>query len=134
MSFPSRSNCSLRGVFTLSSICAASSTFPFSVASPTAVTRQMPWPSITFVPRSTWLEGKVASSSNSSATVVLRQRGSPVSVLSSTLRCVDSRSSASAGMSSPVPNITMSPTTMSDLGTSVVLPSRITRTGSSSFT
>ena len=99
-----------------------------------AVTRIMPWPSITLVPFITWLDAKVASLSNRLSSVVLGHIGSPVSVDSSTLSCTASNSSPSAGTSSPVFSTTMSPTTMLRRGTSVVFDWRITSTGSSSFT
>ena len=134
MSFPNRSSCSLSGVLTLSSICAATKTLPFSVLSPTAKTRITPFPSMTFVPRMAWLEGKVASESCSSATTLFLQIGSPVKVDSSICNCTASSSSPSAGISLPVVSITISPTTMSRLGTICVWPSRITCTGSSSLT
>ena len=110
---PSQSSCSLSGVFTLLSICAALYTLPFSVASPTAVTCIRAWPSITLVPRSTRLLGYVALESNCAGSVVLRQSGSPVSVDSSTESCVDSKRSPSAGISQPMPIRTTSPTTTS---------------------
>ena len=135
MSFPSRSSCSSNGVLTLSSICDASNTLPFSVASPTANTLATPCPSITLDPRITWLVWNVASESNSSSITDLSASGSPVSVDSSTLNEVASSSSASAGISSPVLRMIISPTTISLRGTVVTLPSfRITCTGSSSLT
>ena len=134
MRLPSPSSCSLRGVFTLSSICAASNTLPFSVLSPTARTFMIPCPSITFVPLIAWLDGKVASGSNSALSVVLWHIGSPVRVDSSMLSDTASSSSPSAGTSSPVFRITMSPTTTSFFAICMALPLRITCTGSSSFT
>ena len=131
---PRRSNCSLSGVLMLSSILAASYTLPFSVASPTARTRNTPCPSITLVPFSTRLVGKVASWSKSSSRSLLWQIGSPVSVDSSTCIDTDSSNSPSAAISSPVANSTMSPTTTSHFGTCCRRPFRMTITGSSSFT
>ena len=134
MSLPSLFNCSVNGVFTLLSICAAVKTLPFSVASPMRVTRKMPCPSITFVPRRTKLVGKVASASNSSGLVLFLQMGSPVSEDSSTLNTTAERSSPSAGIFAPVLSRTMSPTTISRFGMFVGLPSLITSTSSSSST
>ena len=130
----SLSSCLLRGVCSPLSIWAARKTRPFSVWSPTASTRRLPLPSITFVPRSTRLEGNVASASKSSVWVVLEQMGSPVSVLSSTFKLLAESSVPSAGTSSPVSSRTKSPTTISRRGTEWLCPLRTTRTGMSSLT
>ena len=111
---------------------AAWKTLPFSVASPTAVTRMSPCPSTTFVPRRTAFEGNVASGSKRLSSVVLRHIGSPVSDDSSMPSDAAFRSVPSAGTSQPVVSATMSPTTMSRRGTFREAPSRITSTPSSS--
>ena len=66
--------------------------------------------------------------------VVFVACGSPVSDDSLTSRFSDSSSSQSAGTSSPVSTMTMSPTTMSRRATWLTLSLRMTFTGVSSFT
>ena len=131
---PSLSNCSFSGVFTLSSICAAWNTLPFSVLSPTANTRPMPCPSITLVPLITLSVGNVASLSESAGSTDLWHVGSPVSEDSSTFSDTDCSSWMSAGISSPVSMNTRSPTTTSLRCMVVGWPSRTTFTCCSSFT
>ena len=109
-------------------------TFPISVASPTCSTRIVPCPSTTVVPRITRFEAYVASSSKSASTVVLLITGSPVRLDSFTCKEMASSSSPSAGISSPVSRITISPTTISLRGTSCTRPLRITFTNVSSLT
>ena len=72
--------------------------------------------------------------SKSLSFVVFEISGSPVRVDSFTCSDTASSSVPSAGISSPVPKTTMSPTTTSFLGTSWMLPFRITLTMMSSFT
>ena len=109
-------------------------TLPISVASPTCSTRIMPWPSTTVVPRMTVLLGYVASSSNNSSLTVLFTINSPVRLDSLICMEIASNKMPSAGTSSPVFNMTMSPTTMSLRGISCILPLRMTVTGVSSPT
>ena len=116
------------------SICAPWFTLPYSVASPTSSTRMIPLPSTTVVPRSTLFDGYVASSSKSASTVVLAIIGSPVSVDSLICNDCACSSTPSAGTSSPVFNITTSPTTTSLREISCTLPSRRTVTIASSLT
>ena len=133
MSLPRPVKLFVEGVLTLSSICAASKTFPFSVLSPTANTRITPWPSIIFVPRMAWLPGNVASLSNSG-----RIGGLVAYRFSGQSRFIDVerdgfKQFAVGRDSSPVLRMTMSPTTTSCLVTCVTQPLRITCTGSSSL-
>ena len=76
----------------------------------------------------------MASRLNSDSITVLLAIGSPVKLDSFTCNEIASRSTPSAGISSPCSNSTMSSTTMSFLGTSCTLPLRITLTNVSSFT
>ena len=131
---PRRSNCNISGVLMLLSNWDARKTLPCSVLSPTAVTCIMAWPSMTLVPFITTLDGNVASGSNSDGSIVLAHKGSPVSVDSSTCSEAASTNSPSAGTSSPVLRMTMSPTTTSRRGMLMVSPLRTTCTGSSSLT
>ena len=109
-------------------------TLPISVASPTRSTRMIPCPSVMVVPRITEFEGYVASSSKWASSVVLFTINSPVSVDSLTCKETASTSIPSAGTSSPVFRMTISPTTISLRGISFIFPLRITVTGVSSPT
>ena len=109
-------------------------TFPYSVASPTVVTLITPWPSTTVVLRMAMFEGYVASLSKFSSIVVFDITGSPVSVDSFICNELLSISTPSAGTSSPVFSITISPTTTSLREICCTFPLRITVTRMSSFT
>ena len=82
----------------------------------------------------TTFDGYVASLSKSASLVVLPINGSPVKVDSFICNDTASKRCPSAGTSSPVPNITISPTTTSFRETSVIRPFRTTVTWISSLT
>ena len=113
---------------------ACRATLPISVASPTRSTTIVPCPSVMVVPLITLSDGYVASSSKSASLVVLFTISSPVRLDSLTCSETASMSCPSAGTSSPVFRMTMSPTTMSLRGISWTLPFRMTVTGVSSPT
>ena len=98
---------------------------PISVSSPTFITTPTPEPSVIFVDLRTKNGAKPESFHVSSSFIFAlfpTATDSPVIVLSSTLNSIASRSSISAGISSPALRITISPTTNSSLGISIVVP------------
>ena len=117
----------LRGVSAMTNVMAWRCTLPISVASPTAVTFITPRPSTTMVERKATFFAYVDDDSFPGSTD-FDTGGSPVRLDSSICSDTASKSTPSAGTSSPWPSITMSPTTTSERDISVTFPPRTTLT------
>ena len=137
---PSWANCLFNGVSTSLPSCVRATPFPSSVFIPIEVTRNVAVPSITVEPLNRKLEGYVASLSNSASSVVLFAYNSPVKFDSSIRKDVDSNNSPSAGISSPLSSLIISPITTScffiiiSCGRPPAVFLRITLTGRESLT
>lgn len=102
----------------ISTVCSALPILPISVSSPVVTTSVMPWPSTTRVPEKTaGRSGQPGRDSRESVADSRLRTGTdfPVSSDSSTVRWVDQRSSALAGVRSPFASTSRSPRTTAAL-------------------